>query len=198
MQQAYKLSFVAGGLLLPETAAITSRYLEQPDWEAIRREVEAGQLLRTTRSSSRLRYFLEIRRRFRVASSFEPAFLAGEIQVSRLANFAICCRYYQFLGDFIVEVVRDKLCVGDRTLGNVDFYSFFEQKIKERPELERISDSTRVKVKTVLFRMLSEAGIFDPATRTITAPQIPERLLYAYRQAGDSDALVHLLVSEGN
>jgi len=52
MQQAYKLSFVAGGLLLPETAAIASRYLEQPDWEAIRREVETGQLLRTTRSSS--------------------------------------------------------------------------------------------------------------------------------------------------
>jgi hypothetical protein len=62
MDKAYKLSFVAGGLLLPETAAIASRFLVQPDWEMIRKEVVTGKLLRTTRESSRARYFLEIRR----------------------------------------------------------------------------------------------------------------------------------------
>jgi hypothetical protein len=197
MKKAYKFSFVAGGLLLPETAAIAGRYLEQPDWEAIRREVEAGQLLRTTRSSSRSRYFLEIRRRFRVAAPFELAFIAGEADLSRLANFAVCCRYYQVLGDFMVDVVRDKLRLGDRSLGNIDFYAFFERQTQERPELEGLSDSTRVKVKTVLFRMLSEAGIFDPVTKIIAAPRLPEALVYAYQQAGDSDALVHLLAGEG-
>ena len=197
MQKTYKLSFVAGGLLLPETAAIAGRYLEQPDWDVIRQGVEAGQLLRTTRASSRSRYFQEIRRRFRVAAPFEIPFLASETEFSRLANFAICCRYYQFLGDFMNEVVRDKLRLGDRTLGNVDFYSFFERPILESPELEKLSDSTRVKVKTVLFRMLSEAGIFDPDTKTIAAPVLPKDLINAYQHAGDSDALVHLLAGEG-
>jgi len=197
MQKAYKFSFVAGGLLLPETAAVARRYLEQPAWDLIRREVEVGELLRTTRASSRSRYFLEIRRRFRAASPFEIAFLATEAELSRLANFAICCRYYQFLGDFMVEVLRDKLRLGDHTLGNVDFYSFFQRKIQERPELETLSDSTRVKVKTVLFRMLAEAGIYDPSTKTIAAPRLPEVLVTAYQHAGDSDALVHLLVGEG-
>ncbi len=197
MGKPYLFSFVAGGLLLPETAAIASRYLELPDWEAIRQEVRAGEILRTTRASSRVRYFQEIRRRFQVAAPFELDFLAGETELSRLANFAICCRYYQFLSDFMVQVLRDKLRLGDRTLGNVDFYSFFERQILDRPEMEKLSDSTRVKIKTVLFRMLSEAGIFDPDTKIIAAPVLPKDLIRAYQQAGDSDALVHLLAGEG-
>lgn len=197
MQKAYKLSFVAGGLLLPETAAVARRYQELANWDALRQEVESGQLLRATRASSRLRYFLEIRRRLRGAAPFELAFLVGGLELSRIANFAICCRYYQFLGDFMIEVVRDKLRMGDKSLGNVDFYSFFEKKLLEKPELGKISGSTRVKVKTVLFRMLSESGILDPSTKTIAAPHIPSELIQAYRRAGDSDALVHLLVGEG-
>ncbi len=197
MDKAYKLSFVAGGLLLPETAAIASRFLVQPDWEMIRKEVVTGKLLRTTRESSRARYFLEIRRRLKVAHPFELNILAGEPQNSRLANFAICCRYYQFLGDFMVDVVRDKLRLGDTSLGKVDFYSFFERQILERPELEKLSDSTRNKVRTVLFRMLVEAGIYDNATNTLSAPPLPKDLMHVYQHAGDSDALVHLLASEG-
>jgi len=197
MQKAYKLSFVAGGLLLRETVAIASRYLEQPDWDMIRKEVDAGQLLRTTRASSRTRYFQEIRRRFRVAAPFELAFLAGDVASSRLANFAICCRYYQFLGDFMVDVVRDKLRLGDRTLGNIDFYSFFEKQVSERPELAKLSTQTRTKIKTVLFRMLTEAEILDQGTKILTAPRLPNEIVNAYQHAGDSDALVHLLAGEG-
>ena len=197
MKNGYKLSFVAGGLLLPETAAVSRRLLELPDWNQIKAEVDAGLLLRTTRMSSRQRYFQEIRRRFRVVRPFEVEFLAADTESSRLVNFVLCCRYYEFLSEFMIQVVRDKLSLKDTLLGNVDFFSFFERLAEDHPELRGISESTRIKVRTVLYRMLSEVGFLDPKTKTLSILHVPESLVKAYQNAGDSDALAHLLVGEG-
>ena len=197
MKNRYKLSFVAGGLLLPETTAVSRRLLELPDWNQIKAEVDAGLLLRTTRVSSRQRYFQEIRRRFRVVRPFEVEFLAADTESSRLANFVLCCRYYEFVSEFMIQVVRDKMSLRDTLLGNVDFFSFFERLAGEHPELRGISESTRIKVRTVLYRMLSEVGFLDPKTKTLSILHVPESLVKAYQNAGDSDALAHLLVGEG-
>ena len=198
MGKTYKLSFVAGGLLFPATVAVAKRYQQIGNWNVLREEITAGTLLRTTRASSRIRYFQEIRRRFRVVHPFELDRIAEENEGSRLAAFALCCRYYDFCGAFMCDVVREKVAMNDGILGNSDFYSFFEQKTGEHPELEKLTETSRRKVQTVLYRMLAEAGILDPATKQLTRPSLPEPLIREYLRAGDYLSLVHLLVPEAS
>lgn len=199
MEKPYKLSFTAGGLLYQQTIEIATRYLseQKPDWEAIRTQVLSGTLLHTTRASSRTRYYLEIRRRFQSAHEFEIEWIANEKEGARLALFALCCRYYDFLGDFIQETIRHKLAIGDTILTVSDFYSFFEKKAETHAKLRTITESSRRKVQTVLFRMLAEAGIADLQTHRFSVPVVPQALVEHYRKAGDYSALMHLLQVEG-
>jgi len=199
MGKPYKLSFTAGGLLYQQTIEIAARYLseQKPDWEAIRAQVLSGALLHATRASSRTRYYLEIRRRFQSAHEFEIAWIANEQEGTRLALFALSCRHYGFLGDFIQETIRHKLAIGDTILTVADFYSFFEKKAETHAELRAITESSRRKAQTVLFRMLAEAGIMDPQTKRLSAPMVPQALAECYRRAGDYPALMHLLLVEG-
>jgi hypothetical protein len=199
MEKPYKLSFTAGGLLYQQTIeiAISCRGQKEPDWDAIRTQVVSGMLLHATRASSRTRYYLEIRRRFQSAHEFEIEWIASEQESARLALFALCCRHYDFLGEFMEETIRHKLAIGDTILTVADFYSFFEKKAETHGELRTITESSRRKVQTVLFRMLAEAGIADIQTHRFSVPVVPQALVEHYRKAGDYPALMHLLQVEG-
>ncbi len=194
MSKPYVLSFVAGGLLHAETQEILRRFIQIKNWDQIREAIVQGELLHATRASSRIRYFHEIRRRIRVAHPFEIDSIVSDQPDSKLANFALCCRYYAFLSDFVLEVVREKLGSGDRILMNMDYYSFFEKKTSIHPELAALTESSRRKVQTVTIRMLSEAGILDRGSAQIIGPTVSATLLRHYVKAGDQQALLHLLV----
>lgn len=200
MEKAYKLSFTAGGLLYQQTIEITARYRAEKSrsWMAIRNEVMAGSLLHATRASTRNRYFFEIQRRLQSAHEFEIDYIANEKEGARLALFALCCRYYNFLGEFMEEIIQGKLAIGDTTLTVADFYSFFERKAETHEELRNITESSRRKVQSVLFHMLAEAGIMDRRTKRISAPMLPAELTEQYHKAGDYVALMHLLHFEGD
>lgn len=199
MEKRYILSFTAGGLLYRETVELAAGILSQqkPDWEAIRAQVLSGALLHATRASSRLRYFHEIRQRFKSAHEFELAWIASEQEGARLAIFALCCRHYRFLGDFMEQIVLPKIVLGDTILTHADFYSFFESSAETHPQLRAITESSRRKVQSVTFRMLAESGLMDSRTKTISEPMVPQDLAKHYRQAGDYPALRHLLQDEG-
>ncbi|MDP3178631.1 MAG: DUF1819 family protein, partial [Spirochaetaceae bacterium] len=147
MSETYRLSFSFGGLLFPESVAIAQRDRELPDWEALKAETKQGELLRKTRSSSRYRYFREIRDRINQAWPFELELIATEGIGARYAAFAMCCRYYRLVGDFVHEVVRDKVAMHEERLTLSDYYHFLEKKVPLHPELSTLSETTRAKLR---------------------------------------------------
>lgn len=173
---------------------IARRHQELPDWEALKAETKQGELLRKTRSSSRYRYFREIRDRFRGAWPFELEFIASERNGARHAAFAICCRYYLLVGDFAHEVLRDKIAMHEDHLSLSDYYHFLERKAPFHPELSRLSETTRSKLRQVTFRMLTEGMLLEKGREhRIRSPSVPEDLARNYREQGDTMALEHLL-----
>lgn len=66
-----------------------------------------------------------------------------------------------FLFEFASEVLRDKLQVRDDSLRPSDYETFLASKSIEHPEVLRIAESTRIKVRSVLLRMLAEVGILS-------------------------------------
>lgn len=198
MSEPYRLSFTFGGLLFPETVVIAQRYRELPDWEALKAEATRGELLRKTRASSRYRYFREIRDRFTTAWPFEMELLAAEGLGARLAAFVICCRYYQVLGDFVREVVRDKVAMQEPNLAFSDYYHFLEGKRYLHPELTALSESTQAKLRQVMFRMLAEGTILEKGREhRIKVPTLPGSLVHRYEEHQDRHALDCLLYHRG-
>jgi len=194
MSETYRLSFTFGGLLFPETVLIARRFLETPDWDVLKDEANQGGLLRKARETSRYRYFREIRDRLSQAWPFEMDLLASEGSEARYAAFAICSRYYRLVGDFVREVVRDKVSMKEDRVGFSDYYHFLELKKSTHPELNSLAETTRAKLRQVTFRMLAEGLILEKGTEhMILVPALPDALVRQYRSQGDYLALEHLL-----
>ncbi len=194
MSETYRLSFTFGGLLFAESVLIARRFKEFPDWETLKSETRKGDLLRKTREASRERYFREIRDRFMQAWPFEIELIAAEGSGARYAAFALCCRYYRLVGDFVHEVVRDKIVMHEDHLEFSDYYHFIEKKAPLHPELSMITETTRTKLRQVTFRMLTEGLLLEKGREhRIMVPAVPDGLILNYRKQGDSMALEHLL-----
>jgi hypothetical protein len=194
MSEIYRLSFTFGGLLFPESVVIARRYLDLPDWEAIKLEALQGDLLRKTRNTSNYRYFREIRARFSTAWPFEFEILASGGEEARLVSFVICCRYYQMVGDFVREVVRDKVAMHESRLDLSDYYHFLEGKRCLHPELSSLSETTKAKLRQVTFRMLTEGTLLEKGREHhIKIPSITDTLIRHYREIDDTSALDWLL-----
>ena len=73
------------------------------------------------------------------------------------------CKQYPFVHDFAVEVVREKYLHLDFSLSYLDFDAFYNAKAEWNETLEKITDSTRKKLRQVLFRMLTEAELLSQA-----------------------------------
>lgn len=194
MSETYRLSFTFGGLLFPETVVIAGRFREVPDWDVLKKEAKQGELLRKSRETSRYRYFREIRDRLSHAWPFELDLLATEGPGARYAAFAICGRHYRLVGDFVREVIRDKVAMGDDRVGFSDYYHFLEQKYPLHPELAELSETTRAKLRQVTFRMLTEGLLLEKGREhLLRVPELPDSLIQLYRIQGDYLALEHLL-----
>ena len=75
--------------------------------------------------------------------------------------WAAVCKRYRFIHDFAVEVVREKFLGMDLVLTRDDYDAFFNQKAEWHEEMERIHESTRNKLRQVVFKMLREAELLS-------------------------------------
>ncbi len=196
--ERYRLSFTFGGLLGHETRVIAKEYLKDRDWTSAKSRILKQNLLQKTRLSSSRRYFGEIRDRLSSAHDWEIDLLTSDasFEESTTVIFAITTRYYRFLRDFIVEVVRHKWLGRDTQLKKYDFESFFEGKVPNHKELTEISDTTRKKLKQVTLRMLREGNLLARNKRDIQKLSTHASLLRKYANSKDFDSLRIFLLSD--
>ncbi|NOY07629.1 MAG: DUF1819 family protein [Spirochaetes bacterium] len=199
-ENKYKLSFTFGGLLLPETKIIAGEYLKTSNWDEVRIKALEENILQKTRKSSRYRYFREIRDRLNNAYAWELEILGNEIDqnIYSLVNLTVVSRYYRFVRDFIIEVIRYKTEGNDFTLTDYDYEAFLEAKSQYHPEILDLSESTRNKIRQVVIRMLKETGILTVRGREkiITKPFIPDVLAKRYAEAGTAENMMILLLPD--
>lgn len=80
-----------------------------------------------------------------------------------------------FAYEFASEVLRAKIEVHDPILRRSDYESFAAAKAMIHPELANLADSSRAKIRQVLLRMLTEAGLLvpGPALGTVNRAALP-------------------------
>jgi hypothetical protein len=84
------------------------------------------------------------------------------------------CKHIPFAFDFASEVLRDKLAAHDAVLRPSDYEVYVENKSLSHPELARLASSSKYKVRQILLRMLTEAGLIvkGAALGTIQRPAL--------------------------
>lgn len=118
-----------------------------------------------------VRQFRELKHRLKTLTNEEIELLAnGNLRDQKHIALLAICKTYRLISDFIVEVIRDKVLVYDFEIRESDYNSFINRKSFDHPELEGLTESSQVKIKTVLFRMLAEVGLIDNAKSRVIQP----------------------------
>lgn len=164
----YKFSLTGGSLLLDEMILV-NQWLIDNDATIDQFQLED---LGKDRIKTSKREFAEIKLRIGQLSLEERDLLnEGTYDVQKFIAYIACVRSYRILREFIDEVLLDKLSIFDNNLTDYEFQKFFNDKADQNPKIEKLADSTKEKVKQVIFRILVQAGLIENIkNKTILKP----------------------------
>lgn len=171
-QAKYSLAFTAASLRLNELVLAANAILEYSISNY--RELTEKQVdINFEKTGTSKRIFSEIRNRLVQLTPDQLKILANGnlIQQKQIAFLAVC-KHYNFIKDFIIEMLWDKTMVFNYQINESDFNSFINNNIVLHPELEQFSESTLKKAKQVLFLILEQSGIINNTKDKIIQPQI--------------------------
>lgn len=160
--ERYALSFTSGALLSREAVIAAPLYLRERDWARVRDLIRENNLLQSRTMSSGFRLAREVAQRLAVLTDSELELLIEATATERgHLMWVAACRRYTLVGDFAEEVVRERFILLTPTLSYDDFDSFVRGKALWHSELVELKDSTMKKIRSTMFRMLTEAGLLS-------------------------------------
>ena len=187
----YKMSFSTGGLFLVESVDVARLHIPGQPWDAtIVRALSEG-VVSLPKTASQQRTLREIVNRISTLTDEELAVLVetdDRTEQQALLWFA-ACRAYRFVGEFAVQVLRDRHLSYRLDLPLEVFDMFWDEKAEWHPELAAMSRSTRLKLRQVLFRMMREAAILS-SEGTIQTAYLTARVKALISQTRPTDLAV--------
>ena len=187
----YRLSFTTGGLYYRESIKLVELYLALRDWSEIRTRTFAENLLQLNTHSSQVRTYREVSSRLQQLSDIElELFMDCSEQDKCYLLWLAICRYYVFIEQFSVEVLREKFLSMDMNISHHDYDVFYNRKSEWHDELEALSQSTQNKLRQILFRMLVEAGLLSKKNTIIPAIITP-RVAREIFKPSNSQAVIY-------
>lgn len=166
-KQPYKMSFAVGGLNLSESIEVARIYLSSSNWDDTLVLAMTDGVTSLPKAASRRRTLREIVNRISMLSLDELTFLIKEADRTeqQALLWLASCRAYRFVREFAIEVLQDRFLAFQFDLPLESFDILYDAKAEWHEELERISRSTRQKLRQVLFRMMREAEIISKDNR---------------------------------
>ena len=115
----------------------------------------------------------------------------GNIDTSKQIVIYAIMKTDRLFFEFMYEVYREKILLGDFTLQDKDFNIFFERKKEQSERVASWNDYTFYKLKQVYMRILSEAGLIKNQKNGagIIKPIVDEDISYHLKVLGDTKYL---------
>jgi Putative inner membrane protein (DUF1819) len=177
----YALSFTSGALLMREAVIAAPLYLRERDWSKVRALIADDNLLQTRTATSGSRLAREVIQRLAVLSDDQIELLMEATATERgHLLWAAACRRYELIGEFAEEVVRERFLLMTSTLEYEDFDGFARNKALWHSELAELKGSTLQRLRSNVFRMLSEAGLLSDGghlLQAVLSPRIANTLV---------------------
>ena len=164
------MSFSTGGIFYQESLSLAKLYAQLSGWGEVKATALENNVLQTRTESSAKRIIREVITRLQCLTPEELTLLTNSARSDQNSILWIAvCRNYTFIREFAVEVIREQYLNFQYDLSYEDFDSFFYRKMEWNEELETISDSTRKKLRQILFKILREVDIISEDKSIIPA-----------------------------
>ena len=158
----YSMSFSTGALFRQYSIMVAELYAELQNWPDVRSKVLRSNLLQARTHNTANRVCREIISRLKRLTPDQLLILSGgSARDHGHILWTAVCKRYQFIYDFAVEVVHEKFLNMDLFLTQADYDVFFNQKAEWHDEIVRIKESTRNKLRQVVFKMLRESELLS-------------------------------------
>lgn len=175
----YALSFTSGALLVREALVAAPIYLQERNWGRVRALIAQDNLLQARTRASGARLGREVAQRLASLSVDEIELLLDATPTERAhLMWVAACRRYALIGEFAEEVLRERFLVLAHTLDYDDFDSFIRSKALWHEEVVDLKESTLIKLRATVFRMLAEAGLLSDGriVPAVLSARVAERL----------------------
>ena len=193
----YVMSFTTGGLFRRGSLEAASLFLQKGSWDAVRKEIMDKNLLQARTVSTLQRECREIVSRLQTLNDEELRFLAeADHREQGYMLWIAACRRYTFIGEFAVEVLRERYITLKVDVRYEEFDAFFNAQSEAHPQLHEISSTTRKKLRQVLFKILRESELLDSDNTII--PVMPGAELTALISRGNKRELLLFPVFESD
>jgi hypothetical protein len=189
------MSFSTGGLFLDESLKLAELFLQAGEWVSVKKQVRESNLIQARTMKSLERIFLEASKRLECLSSEEKTFLVkGNLKERQCLLWLAVCRTYPFIAEFAREVLREKFLKLSLILNTDDYNVYLNKKAEVYEEVESLSESTRVRLRQVLFKMLREADLLT-STGEIRPISLSPSLARLFRE-GNPEELTFFPMSD--
>lgn len=178
---SYSFGFTAASLLYRDSVLLAQLYLEYGDWDKVKQAVFQNNLLQIRTLVAQKRIYSEAYTRVKPLSEEAMDILANGTREEQcqIIWYAIC-RKYDFIREFALEVMTEKVKRKDHEISLADFNLFFNTKAEFYEKLAGIAEGSRKKMQSNLFRMLCSAGITDSEMKfrlMIPSPRVRELII---------------------
>ena len=166
----YLMSFTTGGLFYQESVTLTNLFFDKKSWSEVKETALSDNLLQSRTKSTAQRLLREITSRLSLLTNDQLQLLAeGTRSEQNYLLWLAVCKRYSFIQEFAIEVLREKFLCLEIMLTHDDYDYFYNKKAQWHEELETLSPTTRVKNRSVLFRILLEAELLGSGNLIIPA-----------------------------
>ena len=175
----YSFAFTGANALVAETITVAEVFAEMGDWKRTYAEVQKKNLLHKIKAETVVREFREIKKRISTLTSDQlKLMIEGGRNQSKAMILLGIVQTYDFIRDFIIEVVRNKYLIHDRVLFDSDYQKFLDSKSVIDVSIDNLSEQSKQKIKTVVFRILEQVGLLDdPQQKRIMFPMLDAKCL---------------------
>lgn len=179
MIKDYKLSFTSASLLVNDSIKVAEIFSETNDWPATKEIILKDNVLQRKKEGTIIRELQEIRHRLNTLTKKQlHLLLHSNIETQKLILFLAVCKYYAYIREFTLEVLRHKILLFDNQLYDSDYEKFYAQKSNSSGKLSSISEKTKEKIKRVLFTILWQVGIINSVkSKVIQPPFLTDKLI---------------------
>jgi BrxA len=177
----YRMSFSTGGLFPDESEQLAGMYVDLQDWNLVAEKARDENILQFRTSASSHRTGRELIARLKGLTEDELAWLVdADVQLRGLILWVAVCRLYQFVAEFMAELVQERYSAYRLELTHDDFDAFLNRKAEWHEEIDALTEMTRKKIRQILFRMMKEGGVLSSENR-ITSP-LPTSSVTVFRE----------------
>ncbi len=156
------MSFSTGGLFYSESLMALEVYLHEENWQVTRDKILAENLIQARTQSSASRRVREVCFRLAELTEAQLQLLSkGLAQEQLYLLWVAVCKHHLFIRDFAIKIVREKFLRMDLLLDFADYDIFLQEMAAWHDNLANLADSTKAKLKQVLFKIMREAELLS-------------------------------------